>query len=114
LKQTGFEYLPEIESFARTDTERKLLHMVRNFRQVGSPYIMPPGSPRDAVKILQEAMVKVFSDPEFHKDYLKLVGEEPTPVMPAEMEKLVKDLPRDSEIVALFKKINEAGPLPTR
>lgn len=114
LKQAGFEHLPEIESFARTDRERKLLHMVRNFRQVGSPYIMPPGTPREAVKILQEAMVKAFNDPEFHKDYLKLVGEEPTPVMPAEMEKLVKDLPRDPEIVALFKRINEAGPLPPR
>jgi hypothetical protein len=59
-------------------------------------------------------MVKMFNDPEFHKDYLKLAGEEPTPVMPAEMEKLVKELPRGSKIVALFKKINEASPLPPR
>ena len=59
-------------------------------------------------------MTKVFKDPEFQKDYLKLVGEEPTPVMPDEMEKLVRELPRDPEIVALFKKINEAGPLPPR
>lgn len=42
--------------------------------------------------------------PEFHKDYLKPVGEEPTPVMPAEMEKL--DLPRAREIVALLKKMS--------
>ena len=44
----------------------------------------------------------------------KLVGEEPTPVMPEEMERLVKDLPRDPEIVELFKKINAADPLPPR
>ena len=44
----------------------------------------------------------------------KLVGEEPTPVMPEEMERLVKDLPRDSEIVELFKKTNAADPLPPR
>lgn len=114
LKQAGFEHLPEIESFAKTDRERKLLRMVRDFRQVGSPYILPPNTPKEAVKILQEAMTKTFNDPEFQKDYVKLVGEEPTPVMPEEMEKLVRELPRDPEIVALFKKINEAGPLPPR
>ncbi len=114
LKQAGFEHLPEIESFAKTERERKLLRMVRDFRQVGSPYILSPGTPREQVKILQDAMVKVFKDQEFSKEYLKLVGEEPTPVMPDEMEKLVKELPRDPETVALFKKINEAGQLPPR
>jgi tripartite-type tricarboxylate transporter receptor subunit TctC len=114
LKKAGFENLPEIESFAKTTRERQLLQMVRSFRQVGSPYIMPPGSPDEAVKILQEAMRKVFKDPDFHKDYLKLVGEEPTPITADEMEKLIRELPRDPEIVALFKKINEAGPLPPR
>jgi hypothetical protein len=34
--------------------------------------------------------------------------------MPDEMEKLIKELPRDPETVALFKKINDAGPLPAR
>jgi tripartite-type tricarboxylate transporter receptor subunit TctC len=114
LKQAGFENLPEIESFAKTDRERKLLRMVRDFRQVGSPYILPPNTPKEAVRTLQDAMTKVFKDPEFQKDYLKLVGEAPTPVMPDEMEKLVRELPRDPEIVALFKKINDAGPLPPR
>ena len=114
MKQAGFEHLPEIESFAKTERERKLLRMVRDFRQVGSPYILTPGTPKEQVKILQDAMVKVFKDPEFHKDYLKLVGEEPTPVMPDKMEKLIKELPRDPEIVALFKKINDAGSLPPR
>jgi len=34
--------------------------------------------------------------------------------MPEEMERLVKELPRDPEIVELFKKINAAEPLPPR
>lgn len=33
---------------------------------------------------------------------------------PDEMEKLVKEMPRDAEIVELFKKLNAAGPLPAR
>jgi hypothetical protein len=43
-------------------------------------------------------------DPEFQKEYLKLVDEEPTPGMPNETQKLVRDLPRDTEIVALLKR----------
>jgi hypothetical protein len=34
-------------------------------------------------------------DPEFQKKYPKLVGEEPTPVIPNEIEKLISELPRD-------------------
>jgi len=34
-------------------------------------------------------------DPEFQKVYLKLIDEEPTWVMPNEIEKLVSELPRD-------------------
>ena len=44
---------------------------------------------------------------EFQKEDLKLVGAESTSVMPDEMENLVKEPPRDSEIVALFKRISD-------
>ena len=114
LKQVGFERLPEFEDFAKSEKERRLLRMVRDFRQVGSPYILPPGTPSERVKTLRDAMVNTFKDPEFHKEYNKLVGEEPTPVMPDEMERLIKELPKDPEIVELFKKINAAEPLPSR
>jgi hypothetical protein len=50
-------------------------------------------------------------DPEFQKGYLKPIDEEPTGVMPNAMEKFVSELPRTTEIVALFQNINEAGPL---
>jgi hypothetical protein len=39
------------------------------------------------------------------RESLKLIGEEPTSVMPNDMEKLVRELPRDTEIVALFKRM---------
>jgi tripartite-type tricarboxylate transporter receptor subunit TctC len=114
LKQPGFEKLPEIEEFAKSDKERKLLAMIRTFRQIGTPSILPPGTPSAQVKILRDAMAKMYSDPDFHKDYKKLVGEEPTPLLGEDMERAIKDLPRDPEIVDLFKKLNAAGPLPPR
>ena len=50
LKQPGFDGLPEIEEFAKSDKERKLLAMIRTFRQVGTPSILPPGTPPEQVK----------------------------------------------------------------
>jgi tripartite-type tricarboxylate transporter receptor subunit TctC len=114
LKHHHFSNLPEIESFAKTERERKLLHMVRVFRQFGTPSILPPGTPKEQVEILKIAMVKTFKDPEFPAEYKKFTGDEATPLMPDEMEKALKELPRDTETVALFKKLNAAGPLPAR
>lgn len=76
---------------------------------MGSPYILPPGTPPEQLRILRQAFTKTFNDPEFHKEYKKMVGEEPTPIHPEEMDKLIKDLQRDVEIIDLFKKINAAG-----
>jgi tripartite-type tricarboxylate transporter receptor subunit TctC len=113
-KHPHFSHLPEVEDFARSEREHKVLAMLRAFRQVGSPYILPPGTPKERVKILQEAMGKTFNDPDFHKEYKKLTGDEPTPLLPEEMEKSIRELPRDREIVELFKKISGPAPLPPR
>ncbi|HXV80792.1 MAG TPA: hypothetical protein VEG60_13015 [Candidatus Binatia bacterium] len=114
LKHHYFTKLPEIESFAKSERERKLLHMVRSFRQFGTPSILPPGTPKEQVEILKAAMVKTFTDPAFPAEYKKFTGDEATPLMPDEMEKALKELPRDPETIALFKKLNDAGPLPPR
>ena len=70
----GFERLPEIESFAKSDTERKLLTMYRAFRLVGTPYILAPGTPKLQVQILQEAMRKAFKRSGFSSRVQKTVG----------------------------------------
>ena len=114
LKQPGFDRLPEIQDFVQTERERKLLAMIRIFRQFGTPSILPPGTPKEQVNILRDSMARMFKDPDFHKDYKKFVGEEPTPLLGEEMERALKELPRDPEVVELFKKLNAADPLPAR
>ncbi|MGH7855390.1 MAG: Bug family tripartite tricarboxylate transporter substrate binding protein [Candidatus Binatia bacterium] len=114
LKHHHFSNLPEIESFAKSERERKLLNMVRVFRQFGTPSILPPATPKVQVEILKAAMVKTFKDPEFPAEYKKFTGDEATPLMPDDMEKALKELPRDQETIELFKKLNAAGPLPAR
>ncbi|MGH7796828.1 MAG: hypothetical protein ACREQ2_18340 [Candidatus Binatia bacterium] len=109
-----FAQLPDIEQFAKSEKDRKLLTMHRAFVGAGTPFILPPGTPQDKVHILREAMRKTFNDPEFYAEFKKLVGEEPTPLMPEELEKAVRDLPRDREVIELFNKLSGAESLPLR
>lgn len=113
-KHSDFARLPEVGDFAKSERERKVLAMLRAFRQVGSPYILPPGTPKEQVNILQQAIAKTFNDPGFHIDYKKLTGDDATPLMPEQMDRAIKELPRDREIVELFKKIASGDPLPPR
>jgi len=113
-KHPRFPQLPELESFAKSNKERQILALFRAIRLAGSPYVLPPGTPKERIEILQEAIRKTFKDVEFHKEFKKLTGDVPTPLMPETMEKYIKELPRSPEIVALFHKIAGAGPLPER
>jgi len=113
-KHSKLGHLPDIEAFAKTAREKKLIAMWRFFRIVGSPYMLPPGTPKDRVDILQESMRKALKDPEFHREFLKLVGDEAEPLMPEELTKAIRDAPRDLEVVDLLKTLSGADPLPPR
>ena len=113
-KHPRFSHLPEIESFAKSQQETRVLSMWRAFRLLGSPYVLPPGTPEDRVNIVEEAIRKSFSDREFHKEYEKIVGDEAEPIMPAEMAKVVQETPREAEVIDILKKLSGAGPLPSR
>jgi hypothetical protein len=59
-------------------------------------------------------MAKTFKDPGFQQDFKKLMGRDPTPLTGEEVEKTVRELPRDPEVITLYKKFAEPGPLPSR
>jgi tripartite-type tricarboxylate transporter receptor subunit TctC len=109
-----FAGLPDIEQFAQSEKDRKLVAMHRAFAGVSTPFIFPPGTPPDKVQILRDAMRKTLNDPEFYAEFKKLVGEEPTPLMPEELEKVIRDLPRDREVIELFNKLSSADAMPPR
>jgi hypothetical protein len=109
-----FAGLPEIESFAKNDREKKLLTTWRGFRSATSPYVLPPGTPKDRVDILQDAMRKVFNDPAFRAEFKKLVSDDVSPLMPEELTKIIKEMPRDPEVIELLKQFSGAEALPAR
>ena len=110
----AFAQLPELASFAKTETERRLLDMFRAFQYPRWPYLFPPGTPNEPVKIIREAMRKAFADPEFPVEYKKLMGDPPAPLNGEEVERAIKELPRDKEVVELYKKMAGGDPLPSR
>jgi tripartite-type tricarboxylate transporter receptor subunit TctC len=113
-KHPRFAHLPELESLAKSDRERKVVALARAFRVSGTPFFLPPGTPKERVTILQEAFRKVYKDPEFYKEYKKLSGDDPTPLMPEDHERAIREIPRDTEVIELYKKLVGAEPLPPR
>jgi len=106
IRPSQFAQVPELETFSKTDLERKVLTLLRGFRATGTP--------KDRVQVLQEAMRKTFTDPEFHKEFKKLAGDDAAPLMAEELEKAIKDMPREPEVIEVFKKLSGADPLPAR
>ena len=107
--------LPDIETFVKSEKERKLLRMMRAFRAIGTALLLPPGTPKDRVEILKAAVRRTHTDPAFINEYRKLTGgDEPTPLMPDDQAKVVKEIPRDAETIELFKKFAGTGALPSR
>jgi tripartite-type tricarboxylate transporter receptor subunit TctC len=114
LKHPDFGQLPDLETFANSDRERKVLTLFRNLRLTGSPFFAPPGTPADRIEILKQAMVKTFKDPAFPAEYKKIVGDDPSPLFPDDNQKAIRELPRDAETIGLFKKLAGPGALPQR
>ena len=107
--------LPDITGFAKSEKERKLLLMMEGFRIVGTILMAPPATPKDRVDILKEAVRRTNVDPAFASEYKKLTGgDDPTPLNPDDQAKIVRDIPRDPEIIELFKKFAGTAPLPAR
>jgi tripartite-type tricarboxylate transporter receptor subunit TctC len=106
--------LPDIESFARSIQERRLTQLFRGLRDTGQPFVLPPGTPAEPVKILREALRRAFADPEYAKAYEKLTAEPAMTLTWEQFEAQLRELPREAEIIDLFKRLSGPEPLPVR
>ncbi len=111
-KHSVFEPLRSIDSLARTEAQRKVIVMYRNFRLTGSPFVLPPGTPSERAEVIKHAFRKVFNDPEFIKRFELMTGAEASPLMPEEQAQAIREIPRDPDTAKLFNKIAGTDPLP--
>ena len=94
--------------------ERKVIALQRAFRVTGTPFVLPPETPKDRIAILQEAFRKTYQDPDFFKEYRKLTSDDPTPLLPENHETAIKEIPRNPEVIEMFKIIAGPKKLPPR
>lgn len=109
-----FANVPELDTFAKNESERQLIQLFRSFLFLRWPYVVHPATPPEIVKTLRTAVAKAFTDPDFPKEFRKLMGGDPSPLSGEEMDVALKELPRDPAILALYKKMTEHGSLPAR
>ena len=110
----SFANLPELTNFAKSEKERKLLDVFRSFQYPRWPYLFPPGTPKERVGIMREAMRKSFADPEFLAEFKKLMGDDASPVNGEDLERAIRELPRDPDVIQLYNKMASPDRLPSR
>lgn len=101
LVQTGKkrdERLPQVptlnelmDEFKTSESGRRLVNVVLASTELGRPYLLPPGTPGERLKILREAFLKLMADPAFLAD-IKKRGLESKPTSGEELEKLAKEV----------------------
>jgi len=110
----AFRELPALHTFGRTEREKRVLDMFAAFGRFSQAFVLPPGTPQERVAVLKDAFRKSWKDPEFLENWKKMTRADASPLMPEELEKLVKNIPRDPEDVKLYNVIAGADPLPKR
>lgn len=98
--------VPLAVSLAKTDEARTLLQAaVHDPNSITRPYSLPPGTPKDRVKILQKAFMDTMKDPEFLAD-AKKSQLDLDPVSPEEVEKTVaRFFKLDPTLIAKLREI---------
>jgi tripartite-type tricarboxylate transporter receptor subunit TctC len=106
--------LPALQDFAAVEREKRVVQMYVSFMQFLQAFVLPPNTPPERVKILKDAFAKVWQDKEFHENWRTMTKGEPSPLMPEELEAMVKAIPREPQDVKLYNLISAEGPLPKR
>ena len=81
-----FADLPEIASLVRSPIERQVLTMSRVFWGVETLIFLPPNTPEELSGVLKQAFRAAYKDPEFQKEYKKLIQVEPTLLVDATLK----------------------------
>ncbi len=99
---TLFEILDE---FKAPDIMKRLANLVTASNSFGRPYVMPPATPPEYIKIMRDAMAKTLNDPELLAEAKRRrIDIEYTPG--EELEKLSKEvITKDAELIERMKKL---------
>lgn len=103
---------PAVDEFADTKLKHEVLALHNAMRPSGMLFLAPKGIPEVALRDLKEALQQTWRDPGFAKDYHRLTGETADPMVGKEIEANLSKIPKDPKVMATYKQIISAGPLP--
>ncbi len=69
--------VPSIMQFAKTETHRDIIRKINSTDRLGGALALPPGTPDQIRKILEQALLKAGQDPEFQRAWENEVGIRP-------------------------------------
>ncbi len=96
-----------METFKTPDATKRVAKVLLSAGDLGRPFIAPPGTPADRIKILREAFTKTMSDPALLADAKKR-GWDIDVLNGEELEAVAKDiLVQPPEVIARVKKLLE-------
>jgi tripartite-type tricarboxylate transporter receptor subunit TctC len=98
--------VPLAISYAKTDEARSLINaLVHSVGPAARPYVLPPGTPKDRLVMLQKAFMATMKDPEFLAD-AKKAKLDISPLDGNELEQNVKDIFKlDPKLIPRAKEI---------
>ena len=90
-KHTELLGVPNALDLAKNDEARQLIKAgIIDPAVITQPYSLPPGTPKDRVKLLQDAFVATMKDPDFLSE-AKKSNLEINPIYARELENIVRD-----------------------
>ncbi|MFB3884269.1 MAG: Bug family tripartite tricarboxylate transporter substrate binding protein [Thermodesulfobacteriota bacterium] len=75
VSERGIENVPVNEDLATDKKGKAILAMFSAADLIGRPYVAPPGTPAEVMKILKEAFAKVCKDPQLKEESKKAMME---------------------------------------
>jgi tripartite-type tricarboxylate transporter receptor subunit TctC len=113
-KSPALARLPALHQLAKTESEKRVVQMYVSFTQFLQAFVLPPDVPPDRVKTLKDAFAKVWKDQEFHDNWKTMTKGEASPLMPEELEAMVKAIPREPQDIKLYNLLAGEASLPKR
>jgi hypothetical protein len=112
-KHAAFLNVPELETFAKSEKDRKLMTLQRAFRLAASPLFSLPANERPRCNN-SGSIPQNLPGSGVPQGIQKGHRRRPNAAHARSPERVIKEIPRDPEIVGIFKKLQGADPLPSR
>jgi len=109
----GFPKTETVNDYADSQLKKDVLRFYYNSRPGSSVYFTQKGIPEEANAALRQAFRKVWSDPQFARDYERMTAEPLEAITGEEIEKFLHDVPEDAKVRAVMQQLLGAGPIPT-